>query len=238
MSENIQIFFGEKDNFHNQFTSILRLKFQNCHFRESPKVLRKAPTRRLRLWAYLICEGEGNISIISCRSLFIQTRRWSIPIVSSAILMVSASTWEPCFENPIVSGRLKSIFGLPQGADDDCLTFLAFQVCTTSFNSFWITGRKQKISVSLCASRPARYIPSWNICWKNIFHHDKQNFFKRAQKASIRWFLTDAPYLNFLHYLWIKPEDLPNKYSLYLYPFLKALEQSYKTSRNLDRNLQ
>ena len=53
-----KFFFGKKDNFHNQFTK------QNFHFRESPKVLRKAPTRRLRLWAYLICECAGNISII------------------------------------------------------------------------------------------------------------------------------------------------------------------------------
>ena len=41
-----------------------RLKFQNCHFWESPKVLRKAPTCCLRLSEYLICECAGNISTI------------------------------------------------------------------------------------------------------------------------------------------------------------------------------
>ena len=55
------IFLGKKIIFIISLQNILRLKFQNCHFRESTKVLRKAPT--CRLWAYVICECEGKISI-------------------------------------------------------------------------------------------------------------------------------------------------------------------------------
>ena len=93
--------------------------------------------------------------------------------------------------------QVKKYFWFISRSWRDSLTFLAFQDSTTSFNSFWITGTKQKISDSLCVSRSAQYIPSWNICWKHVFYHDKQNLFKRAQKASIRWFLTDARYLKF-----------------------------------------